>query len=335
MSTDRVAVVRIGRLGRHPSDPRLVLVPVPGGACVVPLGRFGVGDLAAHVPPGWVVPSTPEFAHLGEDRRSRVRRVGGVASRGLLVPAPPGLAEGDDASAALLAIRPARPARLDAGPGRPLARGPAGVPGPGPALEPWERHRGAFRPGEAVLATEKLDGLGARYCWRGGRLWAGSRAAWRRRGAADPWWRAAAATPALGRFCRDHPDLVVHGEVFGAVGGLGYGAGPGEVWFAAFGLRRGETWLDAEVALAVADGGGLPWVPVVRLAPYDPVQVRLWAEGPTLMNLGGHVREGVVLTPLRERTSPGLGRVALKVVGAGYVACGGRAGVAGLVAGRF
>ena len=52
--------------------------------------------------------------------------------------------------------------------------------------------------------------------------------------------------------------------------------------------------------------------------PYSLEQVKQLAEGSTMLG-GGHVREGVVVRPLKERTDPKIGRAVLKYIGDGYL----------------
>ena len=55
--------------------------------------------------------------------------------------------------------------------------------------------------------------------------------------------------------------------------------------------------------------------------PYDFDTICAMAEGPTLVKHAkeGTIREGVVVSPIEERTDPHLGRVKLKVVSGAYL----------------
>lgn len=146
------------------------------------------------------------------------------------------------------------------------------------------------------------------------------------------WWQALEATPELRAFCHDHPDVVVYGEVYGAVQDLNYGKKKGEVAFAAFDLMRDGAFLNAEECYRMLHLYGVPTVPVLtgfqpfeihppRLAaiPFDFNRVCEMAEGKTTVPGATHVREGCVVRPLAERYDDRLGRVCLKWVGAGYL----------------
>jgi len=188
-------------------------------------------------------------------------------------------------------------------------------------VDALRRYPDIFQPGEPVLVTEKIHGASARYCFSQGRMWCGSRTEWKRYSEDNLWWRALAATPALEAFCRDHPDWVVYGEVYGAVQSLRYGCKKNEVRFAAFDLLPLESglFIAADLSRQILEEARVPCVPLLVAAPFDFEQVCSLAEGPSCMPGADHVREGCVVKPLAERWHQAIGRVILKVVGAGYL----------------
>jgi RNA ligase (TIGR02306 family) len=154
--------------------------------------------------------------------------------------------------------------------------------------------------------------------WQDGRLWAGSRTEWKRAESGSLWWRAVAVESSIEAFCREHQGVTLYGEVYGQVQKLRYGAGPGEVRFAAFDLLDGDRWLSHAEARDL--GRDLPWVPIVaERESFDPERLREMAEGPSLVAGAGHLREGIVAKPNVERTHPEIGRVMLKVVSNAYL----------------
>lgn len=214
----------------------------------------------------------------------------------------------------------------------------------------------AFVPGEPVMVTEKIHGANARYVFWDGRMHCGSRAEWKKefpsydhvtvesllatgkvdlaraeeivaglkRKSENPqknlWWQALDSTPALRAFCESHPGVVVYGEVYGAVQDLSYGHERGRVSFAAFDVMEDGRWLDAHPSRLVLVGSGVPVVPAVHLiTDFDFNRVCESAEGRSLVIGADHVREGVVVKPLKERYDDVIGRVCLKWVGAGYL----------------
>jgi TRAP-type mannitol/chloroaromatic compound transport system permease small subunit len=57
----------------------------------------------------------------------------------------------------------------------------------------------------------------------------------------------------------------------------------------------------------------LPWVPIVAEMSYKFDEVIKLAEGNTLSQ-GQHIREGVVISCIKERSDPKYGRAKLKVI---------------------
>lgn len=191
-STHRVEVVPV-RLEPIPGADKVALARVHGYTCVTARDQWADGALGAYVPPDSLVdPARPEFAFLARDARGdglvriKAKKLRGVLSFGLLVPAPPGSRAGDDVAA-----------RLGVTHYEPPVKGFGGVPGTslggeecaGPPLghvptydvEAFRRYaHEVFTPGEPVVVTEKIHGANARYTFCGGRMYCGSRTAWKR-----------------------------------------------------------------------------------------------------------------------------------------------------------
>jgi len=80
------------------------------------------------------------------------------------------------------------------------------------------------------------------------------------------------------------------------------------------GVRR---WLDYDDFETLAKKLGVPAVPVLYRGPWSKEVLR-HAEGRTLLG-GDHVREGVVIRPVKERFDERIQRVILKYHGEGYL----------------
>lgn len=146
----------------------------------------------------------------------------------------------------------------------------------------------------------------------------------------NQWWHLLDSTPGLREFCQANPDHVIYGELAGAVGGFPYGTKPGEIRFFAFDIMRNGKWMDVEDAMTLTLPYNIPWAPSFNkvnvgddgLVTLDPIPynfdvICMMAEGKSTVD-SSHVREGVVVKPLKERNTPN-GRAALKWVGAGYL----------------
>lgn len=312
-STHKVEVVPIA-LKPHPNADSLSIVEVFGYTICVRTEDWKSLSLGAYIVPDSVVPDNEMFAFLKGQRRIKVKRLRGIMSQGLLVPAPEGAKAGDDVAEQLGVTRYEPPLPLSSG-------GEAEAPPPGIHpnydVDTWYRFKHLFVSGEEVVATEKIHGASAKFTWQEERMFCGSRSEWKKDDSKNLWWRAARETEGLIEFCKAHPDITVYGEVYGRVQDLHYGTKPGEVRFAAFDLLRRGQWVSHEEAREI--GKDLPWVPLLYRGPYDEAKLLAMADGKTTIPGAEHLREGIVVKPIVERTDPEIGRVLLKIVSNQYL----------------
>lgn len=311
-STHRVEAVRV-RLEPHPNADSLSLVRVWGYTVCVRTVDWEDGDMGAYIVPDSVVPDTPLFAFLGDSRRIRVRRLRGVMSQGLLVPAPEGAQEGDDVAEALGVTRYEPPLSTSMGGGE------DGVPPRGhwPVydVESWHRYKHLLAEGEPVFIQEKIHGANGRWLFDGEKMHCGSRTTWKREGSTI-WWHALNQNPWLEALCRDNPGVCCYGEVFGQVQDLRYGAGRNDLFARLFDYFDGREWLQ----LLDWPGTTKPIIaPILYRGPYSEEVVREQADGQTMVPGADHLREGCVIRPLLNRTDPEIGRVILKLVSDAYL----------------
>jgi len=159
MSTHGVSVFHIQEIKPHPNADSLGIIDANGWDVIIKLGDFNVGDLVIHVEPDYVVPDTELFAWLKSDsknwNRVRTRKFRGRYSHGIMVPAPEGLNEDDNAMETLGIVRYEPPLPLSAGGDN--ERAPKGFY-PKYDVENYQRYKAAFTAGEEVIATEKIHG---------------------------------------------------------------------------------------------------------------------------------------------------------------------------------
>lgn len=358
MSTHEVRVIRIREIEKHPNADKLGLVRIDGYTCAVALGQFKPGDLAVYIEPDYVVPDLPQYAFLGGHRRIKSKKLRGTWSQGLLMPLNDlGIVarEGDNVMRELNITRyeppqpgESRPGRNGAKTGNSQAEKPhASLAGVAVYdLENLRKHSSEIAEGEFVVITEKIHGCNARYAYRNGRMWCGSRTQWRKSGrqswwdklktrvvrlwrrskrpnadltAGNVWWRVLDTHQWIVDWCKAHQDCVLFGEVFGDVQDLKYGAEKGQLFFRAFDVMRDGKFVDAvafntELGLSHAQRA-----PVLYTGPYS----RSHAEDLALRDsvLAKHLSEGVVVKPLQEKRG-WCGRVALKLVSDRYLSRG-------------
>lgn len=333
-STHKAEVIGI-KLEKHPNADLLSIVKVYGYTVVVKTSDWEDGNKAVYIPPDSMLPNAEPFSFLFDGKNPRydltddgmcikkedgqyvritVKRFRGVYSQGLLVPAPAGMSIGEDA-APLLGIKHYEPYSSVMG-------GDNESPPPGGYIPKYDIESMwsfpiIFRAGELVHISEKIHGANGRWCYRNGRMWAGSHTCWKKPNEKSLWWRALKVHPEIEAFCKEYPEIVVFGEVYGEVQSLKYGLGKGEIRIAVFDLLKGGEWLSVNEARDI--GENLPWVPTIAKTPYDFNEVVRLADGKSLIPGANHMREGIVVKPLQERVSQEIGRVILKVVSNAYL----------------
>lgn len=352
MSTKLVEVVPVV-LEKHP-DPEttaLSIVRVGGYVVVARTEDWSTVDRAAYVPIDGVLPERPEYAFLGKHRRIKAKKLRGVFSEGLLVPAPAGASVGDDVTEALgvtffdpdLMDKNGNTGRVTSGPSEPEPPGPAA-----PRYTDIEnikgKHAPKFEEGEEIVAVEKIHGCNHRATWRldaiediaepytrdaieharkrAGRLHVGSHNRWVKmpdvgetRG--NTFWDAAHHAN-LAHTLHAYEGAILYGEAFGPVQDLKYGRD--KVDYVAFDLWAPALgrFLDFDDFETIATFFHIPMAPVVYRGPFNMEKLLALAEQDSTVPgaSAGHIREGLVIRPVKERSPHG--RVIAKLISARY-----------------
>lgn len=316
-TTHRVEIVPVV-LEPHPNADTLSVVRVFGFNVVVKSSDWEGKTIGAYIPPDSICPDTDEYSWLGDKRRIRARKIRGVVSMGLLVPAPPGSQIGEDVSKSLGIIH--YEPHSEGMNGKHGDRDPEGGPAvhaPHYDVSNARRYLACLEPQEQVVATEKIHGANARYVYLNGRFWCGSRNQWKAESQNCIWWQALAATPELQTWLKSNPGCVVYGEVYGDVQDMRYNCLKGEVKFVAFDIMANGGWLLHDEARGYAPN--LPWVPEIYRGPFDWDKLCELAEGDTVLGGGRHCMEGLVIKPKNERNTLEVGRLQLKLVSNRYL----------------
>src|SRR5438105_922401 len=178
MSTHSIEVVEI-RKEPHPNADSLSIVKIHGWQCVVRTADWNDGDLAAYIPPDYVVPEKPEYEFLKDKDgkfhgRIRVKKLRGYISQGLLMPAPQGSVIGENVMERMEITRyvPLEPATM----GGDCLSPPKSVwHNRHYDVEDHRRYNTVLEQGEPVVVTEKIHGANIRVVFTDGELWVGSR----------------------------------------------------------------------------------------------------------------------------------------------------------------
>lgn len=185
-----------------------------------------------------------------------------------------------------------------------------------------------FADGETVFLSEKLHGTQCRTGIVEGELMAGSKAVRRKRPADDRfaasiYWFPFTLEPVrtmIEHLGQSHQQVILFGEVYGSkIQSFHYGH-KGTLGFRAFDLLIDGRYLDWPTFVTMCETYGVETVPVVATIPFNLTEIKRYSEGKTLlMQQDAHIREGLVVRPLTERTNPKLGRVLLKYVSDSYL----------------
>ena len=111
-------------------------------------------------------------------------------------------------------------------------------------------------------------------------------------------------------------EVTLFGEVLG-VQDLMYGFNRGALGFRAFDVRIDGAYVDVDHFITLMEEYSIARVPVLYEGPFDYAKIRELSEGQS--TIADHIREGVVIKPIKERTDQTVGRVILKFVGAQYL----------------
>jgi RNA ligase (TIGR02306 family) len=99
---------------------------------------------------------------------------------------------------------------------------------------------------------------------------------------------------------KEHKQVILYGETFGNVQFLKYNR-DNAIDFRAFDLFIDGTWVDYDEFKNICDSYGVPTVPLLARIPFSLEKVRELSEGQTMLNEATHIREGVVVKPVKER----------------------------------
>jgi RNA ligase (TIGR02306 family) len=171
--------------------------------------------------------------------------------------------------------------------------------------------------GEEVIATEKIDGTNSRYTWAPDRetgeyrMFVGGKSAWFADTPTSLYWRAFRANPWIMEFCKAHPDWTLYGETFGNVQKLKYGVGENQPnmirLFDALAINAFIDYEELEKLFTEKQR-----VPLIYRGPWDAEKFKALSLGNS--TLAKHLKEGIVIAPVKERIDLALGRVKLKIV---------------------
>jgi RNA ligase (TIGR02306 family) len=328
MSSLIVPVATIEAIRPHANADSLELAQVLGWQVVVRKGEYRVGQKIVYFPIDTILPLdvSERFGVTKYLSRQRIRcaKLRGEPSFGLVVMPDHDWPVGENVAEYYGAKKYEPPVRATAGDAE--KEHPLFVAYT--EIENMRNFPTIFEVGESVMVSEKIHGTNTRVGCIEGELMAGSMRLRRRRPADDRfagsiYWFPFTLEPVrklVEELGRAHRQVILFGEVYGSkIQSFHYGL-LGTLGFRAFDLLLDGRYMDWPDFLTLCSRYSVEIVPVLATIPFDLDEIRRYSEGKTqLMVKDAHIREGVVVRPLRERTDPRVGRVILKYVSDSYL----------------
>jgi RNA ligase (TIGR02306 family) len=351
-----ILVVKVNSVVPHPNADSLDLIQVDGFDynIISRRNQFQVGDLGVYIEPDYVVSTEIEdFAFLGKLRNSvRItnKRLRGLWSDGLLIPAKSHHVLGQNVMEEYKITRWEPPVRNNRGFGNEGSDMQTGWQAPGPEivspkydLENFKKYSSLISEEDVVYYTVKIHGCNGRFVYSNGQMYCGSRTTWKYKPGTviertntktgekiettapdNSWWNALSQNEWLEEWCRNNPDSVVYGEVFGSdIQGhkFHYGYQSGSLGIRIFDVLENSKWIPFHQLISNTKYDSLSLVPSVYFGPHNKeLLYSLIEENETSLECGlNHIREGIVIKLQNERIDFKIGRVALKCVGRKYL----------------
>lgn len=326
-----VPVATISKIRPHSNADSLEIAEVLGWQCVVQKDRYNVGDKVVYFPPDTMLPKDKSDAwgitQYLDKQRIKATRLRGEPSFGLVMPCERDEWEVGENVAEHYGATKWEPPTREAAWAAALRRqgkfiaNPDALPG-NPLFPEYThiqnlRHfPDLFSADELVVVTEKLHGTNSRIGIVNGEWMAGSHRV--RRGLGDALYWSPRKQPGvealLSSLASYHRQVVLYGEILGSdVQSLDYGY-RGHAGYRAFDLMVDGRYVEFDVFRMLCVRYDVAMVPMISYGyPFNLDEIRVEAAGKTALG-SDHLREGIVVKPLIERTDPRIGRAIAKYV---------------------
>lgn len=356
MSSWTPEVVKIKKIEKHPNADNLSIATVMDDyQLIIKTGEFSVGQLAGYIPIDTIVPDNDLFYFLcpnasekyeenGEIKTRivgkkfeqglvpekfriiKAKKIRGIYSQGLLLNVD-GLKEGDSIVEYFL-LKKWEEEEDDDGINYPVkSKGQIDPPKtfniPYYDISNIKKYLNCLNENEEIILTEKLHGMNASFCHDGENIWSKSRRFFKKEDPEDSWWDIVYRFNLKDKLA-EYPFMVFFGEIVGQQRKFRYdslledGKLLTSIHFFDIYDSKTSKYLDYDDRIKILDSLKLNKVPELYRGPFlNKEQIYKYAEGKSLLN-NSHIREGVVLVPLKERYDQILGRVQLKIISEAY-----------------
>lgn len=332
-ATIRSTVFTIKEILKHPNADKLELVQPLGWQVVTEKGLRKSGDRCVYIQPDSIVPDkwsiewgVKQYLKGSDKNRVGQIRLRGEPSFGFIVGLPEELSykeDGEDVSEYFGITKYEPPLRVtcgDADKDHPLF----------PKYTDIENLRNfpeLFTLGEEVIAAEKCHGTNCRIGVIEGEIMAGSMNYRRKRPEnnmhSNTYWFPYTIESVKNCIDTEGPlykQFILFGEVYGSSIQKGYSYDTdNNIGFRVFDILRDGRYVTYDEMKDICDKYGVQTMPVLYRGPYSLKEIKRASEGGTVIGENKHIREGVVVRPVIERTDPKVGRLVLKYINDEYL----------------
>ncbi|MBD3407367.1 MAG: RNA ligase (ATP) [Candidatus Lokiarchaeota archaeon] len=342
-----VPVVELKNIKPHPNADKLDICDVLGYQMVIPKGRHNEGDRCVYFPADTILPNqwADKFGvknFLKGKNKDRVGRIAlrGEPSFGLIAPVQEDSWEvGDNVADYFGCEKYEPPIRTTAGDAAPYDDQVDPFIQRYTDIQNGRIYTDVFEEDEEVIATEKLHGTNCKLIIIQDKgIYAGSMGLRRQRPlnhrgvlacVDDPemksntyWypWTIKSVINLMQDRSLIHKVVILYGEVYGgSVQSLSYGIPKGKgLGFRAFDLMVDGTYVDFYDFEKLCSAHNVPMVPVLYRGPWSMDKMKKLSDGKSTVEGADHIREGIVVRPIKERICQDIGRVILKYIGTEY-----------------
>jgi len=196
-------------------------------------------------------------------------------------------------------------------------------------IENGRLHKGIFNDREEIIITEKLHGTNSVLSFIKGVSPAASSHTRRRKMPLTNdemrkslYWYPYTLKPVanlIKEIGQEH-NISIYGEIYGrSIQSLDYGIPKGQgLGYRAFDIMIDGRYLDYDEFDTLCSKYGIPIVPLLYKGPFSEEIVKQHTEGQSTIIGANHIREGIVVKPVRERSIPIINRVILKYISTEY-----------------
>jgi RNA ligase (TIGR02306 family) len=345
-----VEVSEIREIKEHPNADTLEICVIKGWESIVRKGSYKVGDLVVYIPVDSVLPveladrfNVRNYLKGKKNDRVGCAKLRGVMSYGLVVDNEEGWEADADVKDHYGITKYEPPIRISAGDAAPDDQ----LFDKFTDIENIRNFPDVFEEGEMVVVSEKIDGTCDRVGWsidEESLVCDDMSVEWK--AGSHKIKRVKPSEEGMTKNTYWYPHTIpgvknllthilesskakrvatLYGEVYGKVRGghksMHYGK-QNSLNFAAFGLKIDGVYVDWEVFSNLCKEFDVPMVPVIDVIPFNMDKIKELSKGKSIlakMNGTDHIREGVVVCPIKERDIFSVGRVILKVINPDYL----------------